>query len=136
MNDLQPHRQVSGLAIASLTLSCLSIVIGPFGCIPGVICGHIARRECTQNWRVGGDGLALAGLIVGYVFTSLFGIFLLALLIATFGHKTSDLISPIAVELPGAQVDYDAPTYSGKSIETTASDDGRLDDFGGLIIDP
>ena len=60
--------QTSGLAIASLVLSCLTVVIGPFGCLPGVICGHLARAECRRNSEKDGAGLALAGLIVGYVF--------------------------------------------------------------------
>jgi hypothetical protein len=61
----------SGLAIASLVLSCLTFVLLPFGCIPGIICGHLARAECRRNPAVSGDGLALAGLIIGYTFLTL-----------------------------------------------------------------
>jgi hypothetical protein len=56
--------KTSGLAIASLVLSFL----GPFGCIPAVICGHIARAKIKQDSSLGGDGLAKAGLIIGYLF--------------------------------------------------------------------
>jgi hypothetical protein len=36
--------------------------------IPAVICGHIARRRAKADpERVGGEGLALAGMIVGYM---------------------------------------------------------------------
>ncbi len=71
MNDAQATngtRRTSGLAIASLILSCGTVILGPFGCIPGIACGHLARSECRKNPSVGGDGIALAGLIVGYVF--------------------------------------------------------------------
>ena len=60
--------QSGGLAIASLVLSILSIVIGPFGFVPGIICGHIARMKSRTESPPTSDGLALAGLIVGYVF--------------------------------------------------------------------
>jgi len=52
----------SGLAITSLVLSitgCLSI--------GGVICGHLARRQIRRDPSIGGNGLALAGLIIGYL---------------------------------------------------------------------
>jgi len=60
-----------GFAIASLVLSILSIFLGPLGCVPGIICGHIARARIRRNPNLGGDGLALAGLIVGYLFLAL-----------------------------------------------------------------
>ncbi len=67
--------RTSGLAIASLILSIASLVlffIGSFTAIPAIICGHLARREIRKNPNVRGHGLALAGLIVGYVFLSFF----------------------------------------------------------------
>jgi len=57
-----------GFAIASLVLSILSIFLGPLGCVPGIICGHVARARIRKNPDLSGDGLALAGLIVGYLF--------------------------------------------------------------------
>lgn len=64
----QPQR-VSGLAIASLAL-CIFLPI--FGCIPGIICGHIARSKIRNNAVLTGDGFATAGLIVGYAILILF----------------------------------------------------------------
>lgn len=55
--------QTSGLAIASLVFSLL----GPIGSIPAVICGHIALRKIRKEATVKGYGLALAGLIIGYI---------------------------------------------------------------------
>jgi len=60
--ELKPVK-TSGLAIASLVFS----LVGPIGCIPAVICGHLALRKIQKQAAVGGRGLALAGLIIGYV---------------------------------------------------------------------
>jgi len=52
----------SGLAIASLVFS----LVGPVGCIPAVICGHLALGKVKKEPAVQGRGLALAGTIIGY----------------------------------------------------------------------
>jgi hypothetical protein len=60
-----PAAGTNPLAIVSLACSLLGLVI-LFPAVAGIICGHIARgqiRESGQN----GAGLALAGLIIGYV---------------------------------------------------------------------
>ncbi len=38
--------------------------------------------------------------------------------VATFGHKTTDLIGAMAAVMPGAHADDNAPIVSGKIIET------------------
>jgi hypothetical protein len=55
------------MAVISLSLSCLSLVIGPIGYIPGIIFGHAARSECKKNPQLVGSRMALAGLIIGYL---------------------------------------------------------------------
>ncbi len=66
-----PAGDEKGLATASLILGILSLAcIGFLAGIPAIICGHIARgRARHQPERYGGGGLALAGLILGYVGT-------------------------------------------------------------------
>ena len=66
--------KTSGLAIASLVLSLL----GCFGltAIAGVICGHIARKRIRNDSSLSGGGLALAGLIIGYVMIAISGVYL------------------------------------------------------------
>ena len=54
-------RPTNGLAIASLVLAFI-----PAMSIPAVICGHMARSRIRQTGE-GGDGLAIAGLILGYL---------------------------------------------------------------------
>jgi hypothetical protein len=63
-----PKSKYSVLAVVSLSLSCLSIFVGPLGFIPGVIFGHAARSECKRNPELMGGRVALAGLIIGYAF--------------------------------------------------------------------
>jgi type II secretory pathway pseudopilin PulG len=57
------------LAITSLIFGILSVTILPFlASVPAVIFGHVAQSKIKQsNGRVGGAGMALAGLIMGYI---------------------------------------------------------------------
>ncbi len=55
--------RTSGLAIASLACSLL----GPVCCIPAIICGHLAVRRMGREPALRGYGLAIAGLIIGYI---------------------------------------------------------------------
>ena len=84
----QTRPPLLGLAVASLTFSCLGIFIGPLlgpflslfllrFLVPfaslllaflGVVCGHLARRTIRRNPDFRGSGMALAGLIIGYVY--------------------------------------------------------------------
>jgi hypothetical protein len=59
----------NGLAIVSLVLSLLGLFFFVTA-IGGVICGHIARRQIREGPE-SGDGLALTGLIVGYIILAL-----------------------------------------------------------------
>ena len=67
MTDIQ--KKTAGIAITSLVFGILGLMcLGPLGAIPAVICGHIAKSKIKASAGVlQGDGLALAGLILGYV---------------------------------------------------------------------
>lgn len=80
--------QTSGFAIASLICSIASWFLVPFiGGVLGVIFGHIARREIrqSQGWKKG-NGLALTGLIIGYIhiMVAILAIILIVLLAIAF----------------------------------------------------
>ena len=60
-----PH--TSGLAIASLICS-LCTVVTCIGWLPGIICGHIALAGMNKNPQLRGKGMAIAGLVIGYLF--------------------------------------------------------------------
>ena len=78
--SLAPLQQVpktNGLAVTALVLGCLSI----FGsCITGILAiifGHVALSKIKKSGgQLAGSGLALAGLIMGYIFTALSIIYL------------------------------------------------------------
>jgi hypothetical protein len=70
-----PVRTTSTPAIISLVLGILSWIALPFiGAVGAVICGHIARGEIRRAppGAIDGDGMAIAGLILGYVHLALF----------------------------------------------------------------
>ncbi len=79
--------QNNGLAIASLVCSIAGIIPFLFGlpCVLGIIFGFVARgRIRRSNGTLGGDGMALAGIIVGFC---LIGLFIVGvILVATLGH--------------------------------------------------
>jgi hypothetical protein len=61
-----PPRQTNSLALTSMIVSIASLVIcAPIGVV-GAILGHRARRQCRELGQ-DGDGLALAGVIVGWI---------------------------------------------------------------------
>ncbi len=62
-------QQQSGLSITSLVLGILGLVcLGPLTGIPAIICGHIAlNRTRREPQQYGGRGMAIAGLVLGYV---------------------------------------------------------------------
>ena len=64
-----PVPQTNGAAVASLILSVVSwFAISILGSIPAVICGHIGLSTVKNNSQtVGGKGMAIAGLIIGYL---------------------------------------------------------------------
>ena len=62
--------RTSRLAIASLVCSLASLVTC-IGWIPGIICGHLAKSRIRRDSSLKGNGLATAGLIIGYLFLML-----------------------------------------------------------------
>lgn len=80
-----PRPQWSRYAIASLVLSCASVVLLVFGCVPGIVFGHLAQAELRRRPGLEGAGIARAGLVVGYAFLALFtllGLWLLRRMLA------------------------------------------------------
>ena len=64
-----PAAHTARTAIWSLVLAILSFFCGwLFTAIPAVICGHVARSKIRKSGgALGGMGIAIAGLIVGYI---------------------------------------------------------------------
>ncbi|MDB6116486.1 MAG: hypothetical protein JWO08_267 [Verrucomicrobiaceae bacterium] len=73
-----------GTAIASMVLGILSLISGFITGLPAVLCGHMARSTIRRSGGAySGDGLAVGGLILGYV-TSTLTVIWLALLLGGF----------------------------------------------------
>ena len=79
----QTGGQRQGLAITSLVLGLLSLVcFGFLAGVPAIICGHVARGRARRlPSQYGGGPFALAGLILGYVGTTLTLVILPAMLL-------------------------------------------------------
>jgi hypothetical protein len=60
-----PRARTSGLAIASMVLGIVWIYW--IGSILAVIFGHIAISQANKDESLGGKGMAIAGLVLGYV---------------------------------------------------------------------
>jgi hypothetical protein len=63
-------RSTSTLAVVSLVFGIVTWLVLPLvGALVAVVCGHLARAEIRRAPEPGleGDGMALAGLILGYV---------------------------------------------------------------------
>ena len=71
MNQFQAAAKTSALAIWSLVLGILGLLCFSFlAGIPAIICGHMGRSRIKYSQgALKGDGMALAGLILGYAGT-------------------------------------------------------------------
>jgi hypothetical protein len=81
----------NGLAIASLVCSLAGILTCGVVSIVGAILGHVSRKQIRERGD-GGDGMALAGIIVGWVITGLyaaFWVFYLIVIVAVFSSASN-----------------------------------------------
>jgi hypothetical protein len=88
----QPYplvRPTNGLAIAALVCGIAAFAVG-ITCIPAIICGHMARGQIRRTGEQG-DGLAVAGLILGYISIVLFAVAIVA--IALVASRTGSAVS-------------------------------------------
>lgn len=115
-----------GLAIASLVFS----LVGPITCIPAVVCGHLALRKIRSEPALRGYGLALAGLIIGYI---VFGLSLvLTITFLWYGSARAEPVqfTPAEVEVTelkrfGLDDTAGLLSHSGLQIDKKISSDGN-----------
>jgi hypothetical protein len=69
---LPPAAKTNGAAVASMIFG----IIPFFGGIPAVILGHVARSQIRQSGERG-DGMAVAGLVLGYLWISFWALILI-----------------------------------------------------------
>jgi hypothetical protein len=89
-----PARPTNGLAVAALVCGIAQFAVG-VTFIPAIICGHMARRQIRLTGE-GGDGMALAGLILGYIGGALLivGVVLALLLFAWTANSVGGQVTP------------------------------------------
>ena len=61
-----PLVKTNALAITSLICGIAQFMFGPLATIPAVVCGHMARYQIRHTGEQGA-GMALAGLILGWI---------------------------------------------------------------------
>ena len=85
----QAPTRTNPLAIISLVASLFCLL----GVLPAIICGHIARSQCRKDPTLGGQGMAPAGLIIGYVTPVLIAAaILLLILVSVAGTESAPFI--------------------------------------------
>jgi Domain of unknown function (DUF4190)/Domain of unknown function (DUF1707) len=89
----------NGLAVASFVCGLLQMFMG-ITTIPAIVLGHMARKQIRQNGQQG-DGLAVAGLVLGWLGVALFALF--AVVVAVAAAKSGAAVPAHIPQGPGFQ---------------------------------
>jgi hypothetical protein len=123
-----------GLATASLVCGICGFILGPFTGIPAIITGHMALGRIKKSEGVlQGHGTAIAGLILGYIFTAIFVIILPILSFAGYAagnaaiersRRVTALATSTALETAVNDyfTEYGSLPYDGESDVTVQTD--------------
>jgi len=76
--------RTNALAVAALACGIAQVIVGPFGTIPAIVLGHLARHQIRRTGE-GGAGLALAGLLLGWAAVALAGLLIIVSSVAMMG---------------------------------------------------
>lgn len=78
--SIPTSRQTSSLAVVSLVAGILGWTLLPFlGSLAAIIFGHMARGEIRRsNGQLDGDGLAVTGLVLGWLSVAMWVVGILA----------------------------------------------------------
>jgi hypothetical protein len=106
-----PVAPTSGLAIASLVCGIVSLFLCYFSgvaAIPAVVCGHLALKRIRESVvPTGGRGLAVAGLVTGYL-----GVLAQVASVAFFGFFFFGMMRSTSVMTPHSPTLHAAPSVS------------------------
>lgn len=116
----------SGMAIASFVLGISTLLVCFLSGIPAVILGHLARSEIRRSQgRIDGDGMAVAGLILGYlslVVPLILGI-IFAVMLGVMGMNTQKFVEIATAKISVQQLENSARQVS-IALAMYASDHG------------
>ena len=107
----------SNLAIWALVCGCLGLFLSLLASIPAIVLGHLSLSQIKKNPALKGHGMALAGLILGYVFTFLLpiiSIVAISVLIA-LGNQVKDTFKTINSQL--AETATNSPDQSATNAD-------------------
>ena len=85
-----PATGTNGLAIASLACGLVQFAFGPLTAIPAIVFGHVALHQIKRTGEQGA-GLALAGLMLGWVALILVIVLIVGLAMSVGIHGTTHL---------------------------------------------
>jgi threonine/homoserine/homoserine lactone efflux protein len=80
--------KTNGLAIAALICGIGQVLLGFLAGIPAIILGHMARRQIRQTGEQGA-GMAMAGLILGYIGVALSALFVIIIIIGVASSSST-----------------------------------------------
>ena len=87
----QSTPRTNGLAIASLVLGIAQIFLCIIGGILALVFGYIARRQIDESGGTqGGRGMAIAGIILGWIGIGLGIAYIVVIIIAAIASSSSD----------------------------------------------
>jgi hypothetical protein len=114
--------QTPNLAITSLVCGILGFCLcGIFTSIPAIITGHMARRQIKNNPTLSGAGMALAGIILGYVASALFLIVVTISILIALGNQVQNVFTTISSQLQTAQDNSTSPSDNSTNSPDTNS---------------
>jgi hypothetical protein len=91
------QRPTNGMAIAALICGVCQIFFWFLTGIPAIVLGHMARRQIRQTGEAG-DGMALAGMILGYIGLVLTILLAVGIVIAVIAASHSHAFNPPPVQ--------------------------------------
>jgi len=141
-SSIQVPTASCGLATASLVCGICGLFLGPFTGIPAIITGHMALGQIKKSGGgLRGDGMAIAGLILGYIFTAFVPILAAAGFAAgaaaiSKAKRVTTLATAVGIEtaVNNYITDYGTMPSEGSSDTTltTSTDTGLLEVLLGL----
>jgi Tfp pilus assembly major pilin PilA len=82
--------RTSGLAVTCLVLAIAGFLIPIICHLLAIVFGHISRSQIKKDPSLSGGGIALAGLIISYIFVAIFGVAIIAAIaLPVFSSVTS-----------------------------------------------
>lgn len=129
----------SNLALWSLICGVCSLLCGLLTAIPAIILGHMGLSEIKKNPALKGHGMALSGLIIGYIVVVLFVVSLTAIIILeALGAQVKDSFKQIDQQLKAAQSSPspDSSTNSDQPAALTNSPDQATNSSDSMTNSP